>query len=281
MVKPHRLVVSCFDQPGIVAAVSNFLFNQGADIVSSQQYSSELGQFFMRVEFLEDRPIVRSTFEEDFDMDVVDYFGMKVHIRWSEERQNILILVSKHDHCLTELLWRSKRGELDADIVAVASNHSDLCDEVTAAGISFYHINVADKVESERMISALTRRLDIDLIVLARYMQILSSDCLSSIACSIINIHHSFLPSFAGAKPYQQAKDKGVKLIGATAHYVTEKLDDGPIIEQDVVRVDHNRDVQGLEHVGRDIERLVLARAISLHLDDRVFIDGSSTVVFR
>lgn len=283
--KPHRLVVSCPDQPGIVSAVSSFLYDQGANIVSSHQYSSDPsgGRFFLRMEFfLEEEPLAenRAYFEGHFDSEVAAYFGMERRIRWSNERQKIMILVSKHDHCLTELLWRSKRGELDAHIAAVVSNHHNSESDVHAAGISFYHVTADDKDWSEQKIIELTRRLDIDLLVLARYMQILSGNCLSRIAAPAINIHHSFLPAFAGAKPYQQAKDKGVKLIGATAHYVTETLDDGPIIEQDIVRVDHNQATQDLERVGRDIERLVLARAVSLHLDDRVFVNGGSTVVF-
>jgi formyltetrahydrofolate deformylase len=285
-----RLLIGCADQPGIVAAVSGFLLEQGANIVSSHQYSTDPigGRFFMRTElFLHElsvdtgAPEVRRRFEKLFATEVADRLGMDWEIRYWGERRRIAILVSRHDHCLLDLLWRWRRGELDGDVVAVISNHEDLRRETEAAGIPYHHVPVqADgKPEAEAaMLDLLVGRAD--LLVLARYMQVLSGDFLNRVEMPAINIHHSFLPAFAGANPYQRARERGVKLIGATAHYVTEQLDDGPIIDQDVVRVDHRQSVEELERVGRDIERLVLARAVALHLDDRVIVDGRRTVVF-
>jgi formyltetrahydrofolate deformylase len=206
---------------------------------------------------------------------------MDWEIRWWGERQRVAIMVSRHDHCLVDLLWRSRRGELDAEIVAVVSNHPDLAEAATAAGVPFHHV----PVERGEKQAAETAALELlagkaDLLVLARYMQILSGDFLARVGMPTINIHHSFLPAFAGADPYRRARERGVKLIGATAHYVTEQLDEGPIIDQEVVRVDHQQSARDLERVGRDVERLVLARAVTLHLEDRVIIDGRRTVVF-
>jgi formyltetrahydrofolate deformylase len=285
-----RLLIGCADQPGIVAAVSGFLLEQGANIVSSHQYSTDPigGRFFMRTElFLQEldadtgAPELRRRFEELFAAEVADRLGMDWEIRYWGERRRIAILVSRHDHCLLDLLWRWRRGELDGDVVAVISNHEDLRRETEAAGIPYHHVPVqADgKREAEAaMLELLAARAD--LLVLARYMQVLSGDFLNRVGMPAINIHHSFLPAFAGANPYRRARERGVKLIGATAHYVTAQLDDGPIIDQDVVRVDHRQSVEELERVGRDIERLVLARAVALHLDDRVIVDGRRTVVF-
>jgi formyltetrahydrofolate deformylase len=296
-----RLLIGCADRPGIVAAVSGFLFEHGANIVSSQQYSTDPigGRFFLRTEFFLPAPapstaVVRGVRErlevdvtarerlrEQFDAEVATRFAMDWQIRWPDRRRRIAILVSRHDHCLVELLWRWRRGELDADVVAVISNHPDLEREALAAGVPYHHVPVerGRKEQSEERILALLGG-NADLLVLARYMQILSGDFLERLAIPAINIHHSFLPAFAGAEPYRRARERGVKLIGATAHYVTEQLDDGPIIEQDVVRVDHRQSVEDLERVGRDIERLVLARAVSMHLDDRVIADGRRTIVF-
>lgn len=307
-----RLLIGCADQPGIVAAVSGFLFERGANIVSSNQYSSDPtgGRFFLRTEFFlelasgqsappgpsgprdgraaaqehvgeQELLQARGRLEADFDAAVGARFEMDWEIRWWGERQRIAILVSRHDHCLLELLWRWRRGELDADIVAVISNHDDLRDESLAAGVPYHHVPVV-KGRKEQAEAAILELLDgnAELLVLARYMQILSGDFLARVQMPAINIHHSFLPAFAGANPYGRAHERGVKLIGATAHYVTEQLDDGPIIDQDVVRVDHRQSAKDLERVGRDVERLVLARAVSLHLDDRVIIDGRRTIVF-
>ncbi len=283
-----RLLIGCADRPGIVAAVSGFLFELGANIVSSHQYSSDPtgGRFFMRTElFLEglaNEPAARERFGARFAEEVAARFQMDWEIRWWGERRRIAILVSRHDHCLVDLLWRWRRGELDGDVVAVISNHDDLRREVEAAGgVAYHHVPVSQggKEDAEAaMLELLKGRADV--LVLARYMQILSGEFLERMGMPAINIHHSFLPAFAGADPYSRARERGVKLIGATAHYVTEELDDGPIIDQDVVRVDHRQSAAALARVGRDIERLVLARAVSLHLDDRVIVDGRRTVVF-
>ncbi len=278
-----RLLISCPDRPGIVAAVSGFLFERSANIVSSHQYSSDPsgGRFFLRTEFFLDGPFEREAFRESFDAEVSRRFEMDREIRWWGERRRVAILVSRHDHCLLDLLWRRRRGELDAEIVTVISNHTDLERETAAAGIPFQHVPVEQggkAAAEEAMLELLRGR--VDLLVLARYMQILSGDFLERLGMPAINIHHSFLPAFAGADPYRRARERGVKLIGATAHYVTETLDDGPIIDQDVVRVDHRQSAADLERVGRDVERMVLARAVSLHLDDRVIVDGRRTVVF-
>ncbi len=280
-----RLLVDCADQPGIVAAVSGFLFEVGANIVSSHQYSSDPvgGRFFLRTEFfLEEESLAGEALRERFQVEVAERFQMDWLIRWWDERRRVAILVSRHDHCLVDLLWRQRRGELDAQVVAVVSNHPDLRGEAEVAGVPFHHV----PVEGEGgMVGAEARMLELlvgeaDVVVLARYMRILSGDFLARISAPVINIHHSFLPAFAGAEPYRRAREHGVKLIGATAHYVVEELDAGPIIEQGVERVDHRQSAVELERVGRDIERLVLARALALHLDDRVIVDGGRTVVF-
>jgi formyltetrahydrofolate deformylase len=304
-----RLLIGCADQPGIVAAVSGFLFEQGANIVSSHQYSSDPtgGRFFMRTElFLDEldgtsdapgepsapgaRPGAnvaqgtidrRRRFQKRFAAEVADRLGMDWEIRYRGERRRIAILVSRHDHCLVDLLWRWRRGELDGDVVAVISNHENLRRETEAAGVAYHHVPVQpdDKPQAEAtMLDLLAGKAD--LLVLARYMQILGGNFLKRVGMPAINIHHSFLPAFPGADPYRRARERGVKLIGATAHYVTAELDDGPIIDQDVVRVDHRQSAEDLARVGRDIERLVLARAVALHLDDRVIVDGRRTVVF-
>jgi formyltetrahydrofolate deformylase len=284
-----RLLIGCADRPGIVAAVSGFLFERGANVVSSHQYSSDPtgGRFFLRTEFfleaLGDRSQVaeRERLKEGFQREVAGRFDMDWEIRWWGERRRIAVLVSRHDHCLLDLLWRWRRGELDAEIVTVISNHPDLREETVAAGVPYHHVLVepGGKQKAEAaMLELLTG--EAELLVLARYMQILSGDFLQRVGMPTINIHHSFLPAFAGADPYRRAHERGVKLIGATAHYVTGELDDGPIIDQEVVRVDHRQSARELELVGRDAERLALARAVALHLDDRVIIDGRRTIVF-
>ena len=278
-----RLLVGCSDRPGIVAAVSGFLFERGANIVSSHQYSSDAsgGRFFMRTEFILDPGVDRERLQRSFESDVARHFEMEWHIRWWGERQRLAIMVSRQDHCLLDLLWRWQRGELDADVVAVLSNHPDLEPQTRAAGVPFHHVPVEPDAKPRAeaaMLGLLAGKAE--LLVLARYMQILSGEFLERVGMPAINIHHSFLPAFAGADPYGRARERGVKLIGATAHYVTEQLDDGPIIEQDVVRVGHQQSAGELERVGRDVERLVLARAVALHLDDRVIVDGRRTVVF-
>jgi formyltetrahydrofolate deformylase len=278
-----RLLIGCPDRPGIVAGVSSFLFEQGANIVSSHQYSSDPsgGRFFLRTEFFLQEPVERERFQESFGTALAARFEMDWEIRWWGERPRLAIMVSRHDHCLQDLLWRWQRGELDAEIVAVISNHADLEAATVAAGVPFHHVPV-HKGEKHRAEAAMLELLDgrAELLVLARYMQILSGEFLERVGMPAINIHHSFLPAFAGADPYARARERGVKLIGATAHYVTETLDDGPIIDQDVVRVDHRQGAQDLERIGRDVERIVLARAVALHLDDRVIVDGRRTIVF-
>jgi formyltetrahydrofolate deformylase len=280
-----RLLIGCPDQPGIVAAVSGFLFEQGANIVSSHQYSSDAvgGRFFLRTEFVMDgMPERAGELERSFAEQVGSRFRMDFEIRRYGERQRMAILVSRYDHCLVDLLWRWRRGELEAEIVAVVSNHDDLRAEVEPAGVTYHHVPVQQgrKPEAEQAMLDLLRG-EVDVVVLARYMQILSGDFLERLGVPVINIHHSFLPAFAGADPYRRARERGVKLIGATAHYVTAELDGGPIIEQDVERVQHSQSARELERVGRDIERVVLARAVALHLDDRVIVDGTRTVVFQ
>lgn len=283
-----RLLVDCADRPGIVAAVSGFLFELGANIVSSHQYSSDPsgGKFFLRTEFFLEGDLDPATAREQlrgrFQAEVAERFQMDWRIRYWDERRRVAILVSRHDHCLVDLLWRHRRGELDGDVVAVVSNHGDLRGEVEAAGVPYHHVPVEGEggmaPAEARMLALLAG--EVDVLVLARYMQILSGDFLTRLGVPVLNIHHSFLPAFPGAEPYRRAREHGVKLIGATAHYVTEELDAGPIIEQGVERVNHTQSVAELERVGRDIERVVLARALALHLDDRVIIDGGRTVVF-
>ena len=282
-----RLLVACPDQPGIVAAVSGFLHELGANIVSSYQYSTDPtgGRFFLRTEFfledLLDSPQARTRLRERFDAEVAPRFQMEWELRFWGQRRRMAILVSRRDHCLVDLLWRWRRGELDAEVVAVISNHPDLEPQARGAEVPFHHVPVERDGKAraeERLLELLTGSVDV--VVLARYMQILSGDFLERLGAPVINIHHSFLPAFPGANPYRRAREHGVKLIGATAHYVVEELDAGPIIEQGVERVDHRQSIADLERVGRDIERVVLARAVALHLDDRVIADGGRTVVF-
>jgi formyltetrahydrofolate deformylase len=279
-----RLLVSCADRPGIVAAIAGFLERTGANIVQSDQYSTdpEGGSFFMRVEFaLDGLPERREELEAGLGA-VAERFEMDWRIWYTAERKRVAVLVSRYDHCLLDLLWRWRRGELDCDIPLVVSNHPDLREDVSMFGVRYVHIPVhADRKPEaeERLLGVLGG--EYDLIVLARYMQILSGGFLESAGAPIINIHHSFLPAFAGADPYARARDRGVKLIGATAHYVTEELDAGPIIEQDVARVTHRDGTRALARMGRDIERTVLARAVDWHLEDRVIVSGSRTVVFQ
>jgi formyltetrahydrofolate deformylase len=278
-----RLLISCEDRPGIVAAVSGYLAESGANIVRSDQYSTELGggNFFMRIELTLPSGSYAS-FAEGFGMTVAE----PLHLTWrlwdAARPKRVAILVSRMDQCLLELLWRWRRGELDADIVLVASNHEDLRADVEGFfSLPYYHVPVPKdgKPEAEAKLLELLEG-NCDLVVLARYMQILSGDFLEKVGVPVINIHHSFLPAFAGASPYAQARERGVKLIGATAHYVTEELDAGPIIEQDVVRVSHRDGIAALTREGSYVERAVLARAVQLHCEDRVLRNGNTTVVF-
>ena len=276
-----RLLISCPDQHGIVAAVSGFLAERGANIVSSAQYSTdpEGGAFFMRMSFAIEA--IDDDFAAAFGEQVAERFSMLWYLHDAAQPKRVAILVSREDHCLLDLLWRWRRGELHCDIPLVISNHLDSADDVATFGVRYEHVPVAkgEKPAAEaKMLELLAGQFD--LVVLARYMQILSGDFLANVGCPVINIHHSFLPAFAGADPYRRAKERGVKVIGATAHYVTEELDAGPIIEQGVTRVTHRESVEELITVGRDVERTVLARAVNLHLEDRVLVHENRTVVF-
>jgi formyltetrahydrofolate deformylase len=284
-IRTARLLVQCPDRPGIVAAVSSFLFEHGANIVQADQYSSEdgRGQFFLRMEYEVDHlDAAPDAIAERFGVEVAPRFEMEWEVAYSTDRRRVAILVSRAEHCLLELLWRWRRGEIKAEIPMVISNHDDLRREVEAFDIPYYHLPVSTetKAQQEESIRELLRGRA-DLVVLARYMQILSPEFISEYPHAVINIHHSFLPAFAGADPYGQAFDRGVKIIGATAHYATQQLDEGPIIEQDVVRVSHRDTRADLVRRGREVERSVLARAVQWHLEDRVLVHGNKTVVFR
>jgi formyltetrahydrofolate deformylase len=279
-----RLLVTCDDRPGIVAAVSRFLFEQGANIAQSDQYSTdpEGGRFFLRMVFhLPDLRRINGALERDFDAEIASRFDMEWRITHAARPKRVAVMVSREDHCLLDLLWRWRRDELPIEIGQVVSNHTDCGERVRELGVPYEHV----PVESGRKAEAEARQLDLlagrfDLVVLARYMQILSGNFLERLGAPVINIHHSFLPAFAGAGPYEQAKRRGVKLVGATAHYVTEELDDGPIIDQDVIRVSHREDVGALRRLGSDIERTVLIRAVRAHCEDRILVHGGNTVVF-
>jgi formyltetrahydrofolate deformylase len=277
-----RLLVSCPDCPGIVAAVSRFLFEAGANIVRSDQYSTdpEGGTFFLRLEFTLP-PESGAGLAQRFGREVAGPFGMSWRLWDAAVRKRLAILVSREDHCLLDLLWRWRRGELHAEVGLVASNHPDLQAAVAGFELTYHHVPLSPETKpqsEERLLELVAGQCD--LVVLARYMQILSGSFLERVGAPVINIHHSFLPAFAGAEPYEQAKQRGVKLIGATAHYVTEELDAGPIIEQDVIRVTHRDDIATLRRRGADIERIVLARAVEWHCEDRVIQHGNTTVVF-
>jgi formyltetrahydrofolate deformylase len=277
-----RLLISCPDRPGIVAGVSRFLYESGANIVRSDQYSTdpEGGTFFLRMEFAL-APERREGLGERFGLKVAEPLDMTWRLWDSARPKRLSVLVSRNDHCLLDLLWRWRRGQLEAHIVQVISNHPDLREDVELFDVPYHHVPV-DKDRKAEAEGKLLELLDdcCEVIVLARYMQILSGEFLDRVGVPIINIHHSFLPAFAGANPYRRAKERGVKLVGATAHYVTEELDAGPIIEQDVMRVTHRDDVDALEQLGADVERLVLARAVQAHCQDRVLRHGDTTVVF-
>ncbi len=279
-----RLLVSCPDRPGIVAAVSTFLYELGANIVESDQYSTDAegGSFFLRIVFHRaGLAALRDDLERRFAAEVGERFAMDWTFADAGVPKRAALMVSRRDHCLVDLLWRARRGELDLDIGLVISNHADLADEVRAFGVPFVYVPVTPdtKAEAERRQLELLAG-NVDVVVLARYMQILSATFLERVGAPVINIHHSFLPAFAGLDPYGRARDRGVKLIGATAHYATEELDEGPIIEQDVIRVTHRMSAEELERQGADVERTVLARAVQWHCEDRVLRHGSYTVVF-
>ena len=272
---------SCPDQPGIVHSVSSFIVTVGGNITESQQYEDrDTHLFFMRVEFdVEDSTnleTVRNAFAA-----VGERFGMKWKLVEASQKERALIMVSQYEHCLNDLLFRHRSGALDVEIPLIVSNHPDLEEMAKWYGIPFVHNPVADKAAAEAQLRALIAEHNIDFVVLARYMQILSQEFCADFAGSIINIHHSFLPSFKGAKPYHQAHQRGVKVIGATAHYVTSELDEGPIIEQEVARVDHAFTPEELAAVGRDVEAQALARAVRWHAEHRVYLSGKRTIVFK
>ena len=286
------LTLSCRDTKGIVHAVSGLLLEAGCNILDSQQFGDVLsidctGLFFMRVHFeapagLSDAGALRERFEP-----VRARFDMRLEVHALARRPRLLLMVSQHGHCLNDLLYRCRSGQLNAEVAGVVSNHPDFAALCAASGVPFHHLPLPAgsppqaKRAQEEQVQQLVESLQVDLVVLARYMQILTPGFCLFLAGRAINIHHSFLPSFKGAKPYFQAHERGVKLIGATAHYVTAELDEGPIIEQDVERVDHSLGPEDFTAVGRDVESVVLARAVRWHVEHRVLINGRKTVVFR
>lgn len=277
-----RLLLRCADRPGLIAAVSRFLAETGANIISLDQHSTERtgGTFMQRTIFhLPGLSAARDALARDFSERVADPFGMDFRLTEAAKPKRVAIMASKEDHCLLDLLWRNRRGDLDMSIVMVVANHPDLADAVRPFGVPFIHVPARQDIRDE----AERRQLDllqgnVDLVVLARYMQILTPGFIEQVGCPLINIHHSFLPAFIGASPYRRAKERGVKLVGATAHYVTDDLDEGPIIEQDVVRVDHRHSVDDLVRLGADVERAVLSRAVLWHCEDRVIRHGNQTI---
>jgi formyltetrahydrofolate deformylase len=285
MAMPRRfiLTLSCPQRPGIVHAVTSFLFGHGCDIVEHQQFDDPLrGALFLRTE------VVKVTGEADAEhlasafKEVAEEFGMSFTL--SDDRpQRVLVMVSRMGHCLNDLIFRWRAGSLNAELVAVVSNHEDLRPMAEAAGLPFYHVPVTpeSKPQAEQRMLEIVDEHRAEVVVLARYMQVLSDNLCLKLLGRAINIHHSFLPGFKGAKPYHQAFDRGVKLVGATAHYVTPTLDEGPIIEQEVIRIDHTYDPRALTTVGRDAEALALARAVRWHSERRVLLNERSTVVFR
>lgn len=280
-----HLLVKCPDKPGIVSLISTFLHNQQCNIIESSQYSSdpENGTFFIRIEYHgENLPEKSAQMEKEFQEIAIQH-AMDHRFAYPSERIRSAIYVSKELHCLMELLWEWRNGDLDTDIVVIISNHEAVRPLAEAFGIPFHFIpankDIRREVETEQI--SLMEAYNVDLLILARYMQILTPEFVSHFENRIINIHHSFLPAFIGAGPYERAFARGVKLIGATSHYVTNDLDEGPIIEQDVERVDHRDDVVRLKKLGRKIERRVLARAVKWHLENRIIVEGNKTIVFH
>lgn len=275
-----RLLLACPDRPGLIAAVSGFLADASLNIVDADQHSSHEGRFFMRMAFEAPPEGKRAELRRRFEDEIASRFEMEHRFAESTDRKRVAVMVSREDHCLSDLLWRWRSGELGAEVLCVVSNHAEHAYQVEQLGLTFHHVPVdpdAKEAAEDRALEAIGK---VDLLVLARYMQILSDEFLARLGAPAINIHHSFLPAFVGADPYSRAHERGVKLIGATAHYVTEELDAGPIIDQDVTRVSHRDEVEDLERIGRDIERLVLARAVKAHIEDRVLLDGARTIVF-
>lgn len=276
------LLVSCPDQKGLVAKIANFIYSNGGNIIHADQHTDfSAGLFVTRIEWqLEGFNLPREVIEPAFRA-IAAPLNASWQVHFSDTVPRIAIWVSKQDHCLYDLIWRQRSGEFKAEIPVIMSNHPDLGAIAEQFGIEFQHIPITKetKLEQEAKQLELLQKYQIDLVILAKYMQVLSADFVAKFP-NVINIHHSFLPAFAGANPYQRAFERGVKIIGATAHYVTEDLDEGPIIEQDVVRVSHRDDVKDLIRKGKDLERVVLARAVRLHLQNRVLVYGNRTVVF-
>jgi formyltetrahydrofolate deformylase len=277
------LTLRCPQRPGIVHAVTAFLFAHGCDIVEHQQFDDPIrGVVFLRTEVVAAGDVDADELSSAFGAEVADAFAMSYTLT-DDRPQRVVVMVSRMGHCLNDLIFRWRAGSLNADLVAVVSNHEDLRPMAEAAGLPFVHVPVtpATKREAEARLLELVDEHRADLLVLARYMQVLSDETCAALHGRAINIHHSFLPGFKGAKPYHQAFDRGVKLVGATAHYVTPDLDEGPIIEQEVIRIDHTYDPRALATVGQDAEALALSRAVRWHSEQRVLLNGQSTVVFR
>lgn len=277
------LLVSCPDRQGIVAALAQLLYGHGANILDTDQHTDvDGGQFFQRIRFdLANIHTDRVTLERAI-AEVTQRFSMKWQLFYEADKKRVALFVSQHDHCLYDLLLRHRAGELTCEIPLIVSNHAQVGSIAAQFGVAFEHVPIAadTKLQQEQHELHLLHQTGINLVILARYMQVLSSQFLQQFAHPVINIHHSFLPAFVGEKPYHQAKERGVKLIGATAHYVTSELDQGPIVEQDVVRVSHRDDVADMVRKGRDLEKVVLARAVRAHLENRVLVYGNKTVVF-
>ena len=275
-----RLLLACPDRPGLIATVSGFLADAGLNIVDVDQHSTAEGRFFMRMVFDSVPASRRAELEQRFAEEIATPYEMDHRWAQSERRKKVAVMVSREDHCLSDLLWRWRNGELGGDLVTVISNHPDHASQVTAVGLPFHHVPVDKESRPAAEQRALELIGEVDLLVLARYMQILSDNFLTKVDAPAINIHHSFLPAFVGAEPYRRAHERGVKLIGVTAHYATATLDDGPIIDQDVLRVSHRDGVEDLRRKGRDLEVAVLARAVRAHIEHRTLIFGRRTVVF-
>jgi formyltetrahydrofolate deformylase len=274
------LTLSCPDRPGLVYAVTRWIAESGGNLLDSQQFSDTTdGEFFLRVHFDFATPRSLDELQTAFGPVAAEH-AMTHRLVVAEQPLRALVMVSKEGHCLNDLLYRQSAGALNIEIPAIVSNHRDLERFASSYDVPFHHVPASDKPAAEARLLELVTELDVDLVVLARYMQILSDDLCRSLDGRAINIHHSFLPSFKGARPYQQAHDRGVKLIGATAHYVTADLDEGPIIEQGVLRVDHRRTAADLARAGRDVEAQTLSRAVQLHAESRVLLNGARTVVF-
>lgn len=277
-----RLLITCPDAPGIIAAVAGFVASHGGNILYADQHTDPLrGDFFMRVE------VERAGFglgEDDFAAAwgaIADGFGMRWRLYWGDHTKRMAVLVSREGHCLSDLLWRWSTGEIPVEIPLVIGNHDALQPIAERYGIDFHHLPVgADRATQEARVGELVAGCGADFVVLARYMQVLSPEFVARFPEQIINIHHSFLPAFAGARPYQQAHDRGVKLIGATSHYVTDELDAGPIIAQQTAPIGHRDTVDDLVRKGRDLERVVLATAVRLHVHDKILVNGNRTIVF-